>query len=132
MNVRDIPRAQWPAFLHQFSRTHRAWLATIDADASGADTADAHPLRSITPFVYNDRVVHIDIRFQDDPQTNAPIRITAPGTVRVDETWEGVAQALEIIDSHGISTRVRFRVAPRAAMLDGMTPGEMARARARH
>jgi hypothetical protein len=134
MNVRDIPRAQWPAFLDQFSRTHRAWLATIDAGASGADghAADAHPLSSITPFVYNDRVVHIDIRFQDDPQTNAPIRITAPGTLRVDETWEGVAQALEIIDSHGISTRVRFRVAPRAEMLDGMAPGEMARARARH
>jgi hypothetical protein len=106
MNVRDIPRAQWPAFLDQFSRTHRAWLATIDAGASGADghAADAYPLRSITPFVYNDRVVHIDIRFQDDPQTNAPIRITAPGTLRVDETWEGVAQALEIIDSHGISS----------------------------
>lgn len=143
MNVRDIPRAQWPAFLDQFSRTHRAWLATIDAassadhkedDASAADghNADAHPLRSITPFVYNDRVVHIDIRFQDDPQNNEPIRITAPGTLRVDETWEGVAQGLEIIDSQGISTRVRFRTAPRTEMLDGMAPGEMARARARH
>jgi hypothetical protein len=153
MNVRDIPRAQWPAFLDQFSRTHRARLATIDAassahhepddasaadheadDASAADghNTDAHPLRSITPFVYNDRVVHIDIRFQDDPQTSEPLRITAPGTLRVDETWEGVAQALEIIDSQGLSTRVRFRIAPRAEMLDGMAPGEMARPRARH
>ena len=127
MNVRDIPRAQWPAFLDQFSRTHRAWLATIDADASPADGhhADAHPLRSITPFVYNDRVVHIDIRFQDDLQTAEPLRITAPGSVRVGETWEGVAQALEIIDSQGISTRLRFRVAPRAEMLDGIAPGEL-------
>jgi hypothetical protein len=127
MNVRDIPRAQWPAFLDQFSRTHRAWLATIDADASPADghNADAHPLRSITPFVYNDRVVHIDIRFQDDLQTAEPLRITAPGSVRVGETWEGVAQALEIIDSQGISTRLRFRVAPRAEMLDGIAPGEI-------
>ena len=96
MNVRDIPRAQWPAFLDQFSRTHRAWLASIDADASAADghNADAHPLRSITPFVYNDRVVHIDIRFQDDLQTDEPLRITGPGTLRVDETWEGIAQVL--------------------------------------
>src|SRR5262245_46289485 len=129
MNVREIPRAQWPAFLDQFSRTHRAWLATIDAASSDGHDADAappadghhadpHPLRSITPFVYNDRVVHIDIRFQDDLQTAEPLRITAPGSVRVDETWDGVAQALEIIDSRGISTRLRFRVAPRAEMLD--------------
>ena len=127
MIVRDIPRAQWPAFLDQFSRTHRAWLATIDADVSPVDghNADAHPLRSVTPFVYNDRVVHIDIRFQDDLQTAEPVRITAPGSVRVGETWEGVAQALEIIDSHGISTRLHFQVAPRAEMLDGIAPGEI-------
>ena len=117
MNVRDIPRAQWPAFLDQFSRAHRAWLATIDAGASPTNPQngdEAHPLRSITPFVYNDRVVHIDIRFQDDLQTNEPLRINAPGTVRVDETREGIAQALEIIDRHGISTRLGFRVAPQA------------------
>jgi hypothetical protein len=127
MNIRDIPRAQWPAFLDQFSRTHRAWLATIDAGASPTDpqNGDAHPLRSITPFVYNDRVVHIDIRFQDDQQTNEPLRISAPGTVRVGETREGVAQALEIVDSRGNSTRLRFRVAPRAEMLDGIAPGEL-------
>jgi len=127
MNVRDIPRAHWPAFLDQFSRTHRAWLASIDADASAADghNADAHPLRSITPFVYNDRVVHIDIRFQDDLQTDEPLRVTAPGTLRVDETWEGIAQVLEIIDSQGISTRLRFRVAPRPEMLNGIAPGEI-------
>lgn len=141
MNVRDIPRAQWPAFLEQFSRTHRAWLATLASsgdghndDASSADghNVDGHPLRSITPFVYNDRVVHIDIRFQDDLRTDEPFRITAPGTLRVDETWEGVARALEIIDSRGVSTRLRFRVASRAEMLDGIAPGEVARARARH
>ena len=127
MNVRNIPRAQWPAFLDQFSRTHRAWLATIDVGTSPTDpeNGDAHPLRSITPFVYNDRVVHIDIRFQDDLQTNEPLRISAPGTVRVDETREGVAQVLEIVDSRGISTRLRFRVAPRPEMLDGIAPGEL-------
>jgi len=127
MNVRNIPRPQWPAFLDQFSRTHRAWLATIDAGTSPTDpqNGDAHPLRSITPFVYNDLVVHIDIRFQDDLQTNEPLRISAPGTVRVDETREGVAQVLEIVDSRGISTRLRFRVAPRSEMLDGIAPGEL-------
>ena len=110
MNLRDIPRAYWPAYLDQFSRTHRAWLATVDAGTSHADveTAIPHPLRSVTPFVCNDRVAHIDIRFQDDNQAHAPLRIAAPGTVRVDETTEGIAQALEIIDSRGVATRLLF------------------------
>ena len=127
MNSRDIPRVQWPAFLDQFSRTHRAWLATIDSGASAADrqTAVAHPLRSVTPFVYNDLVVHIDIRFQDDDRSRDPLRITAPGTVRVDETTQGIAQTLEIIDSQGVATRLRFRAAPIADMLDGVAPGEL-------
>ena len=127
MNSRNIPRAQWPAFLDQFSRTHRAWLATIDSGASAADrqTAIAHPLRSVTPFVYNDLVVHIDIRFQDDDRSGDPLRITAPGTVRVDETTQGIAQTLEIIDSQGVATRLRFRTAPTADMLDGVAPGEL-------
>ena len=127
MNSRDIPRAQWPAFLDQFSRMHRAWLATIDSGASAADprTAVAHPLRSVTPFVYNDLVVHIDIRFQDDDRSRDPLRITAPGTVRVDETTQGIAQILEIIDSQGVATRLRFRAAPTADMLDGVAPGEV-------
>jgi|SRR5688572_9191748 len=111
---RNIPRAQWPVFLDQFSRTHCAWLATVDAGASTADrqTAGAHPLRSVTPFVHNDRVVHIDIRFQDDDQTREPLRVTAPGAVRVDETTEGIAQTLEIVDSEGVSLRLRFLAYP--------------------
>jgi hypothetical protein len=127
MNSRDIPRAQWPAFLDRFSRTHRAWLATIDSGASAADrqTAVAHPLGSVTPFVYNDLVVHIDIRFQDDDRSRDPLRITAPGTVRVDETTQGIAQTLEIIDSQGVATRLRFRAALTTDMLDGVAPGEL-------
>ena len=131
MNVRDIPRSQWPAFLEHFTRTHRAWLATVDADtppgarpAEHEDTAP-HPLRSITPFVYNDYVVHIDIRFQDEDRMHDPLRIVAPGTVRVDETPEGVAQVLEIVDDKGLVTRLRFNAAPAAEMLDGIAPGEI-------
>jgi hypothetical protein len=127
MNSRNIPRALWPAFLDQFSRMHRAWLATIDSGASTADPRAevAHPLRSVTPFVHNDLVVHIDIRFQDDDRSQDPLRITAPGTVRVDVTTQGIAQTLEIIDSQGVATRLRFRAAPTADMLDGVAPGEL-------
>lgn len=46
MSAREIPSWQWPAFLDQFSRTHRAWLATLDEDDEVPPTA--HPLRSVT------------------------------------------------------------------------------------
>ena len=112
MNVRDIPRAQWPAFLDQFSRTHRAWLATIDADGTAdGQNGTPHPLRSVTPFVYNDCVVHIDIRFQDDEPGHEPVRITRPVSIRVEETTEGIAQGLEFTDDKGGPTRLRFRAA---------------------
>ena len=45
--------------------------------------------------------------------------------VRVDETTQGIAQTLEIIDSQGVATRLRFRAAPTADMLDGVAPGEL-------
>jgi hypothetical protein len=127
INVREIPRWQWPAFLERFSRTHRAWLATVDTNRETPERSDAaaHPLRSVTPFVYNHRVVHVDIRFQDDPQGCEPLRIHAPSTVRVDETTDGIEQGLEIVDDTGGATRLRFRSAPRPEMLDGVAPGEV-------
>jgi hypothetical protein len=127
INVREIPRSQWPAFFDQFSRTHRAWLTELTTSAPAPDHADAaaHPLRSITPFVHNDRVVHIDVRFQDDRPGHEPLRIHAPVSARVEESTEGTARGLDIVDAKGGSTHLRFRAAPRPEMLDGIAPGEL-------
>jgi len=122
MNAREIPRWQWPAFLDQFSRTHRAWLGTVDETDAAPDRATAHPLRSVTPFVHNNRVVHIDIRFQDDPHGREPMRIRAPESVHVRETTEGIALGLEIVDDKGRATRLRFE-APRPETLYGVAGG---------
>ena len=127
MVTRDIPRAHWPAFIDQFSRTHRAWLATIDTSRQTPERVDPapHPLRSITTFVHNGRVAHIDIRLQDDEHSRDPLRVHAPVSVRVGETTEGIAQTLEIVDDGGGSTRLRFLAAPRPELLDGVAPGEL-------
>ena len=121
-SAREIPRWQWPAFLDQFSRTHRAWPATLDEEEP---TAMGHPLRSVTPFVHNNRVVHIDIRFQDDPHGREPARIHSPVSVHVHETTEGIAVGLEIVDDKGRVTHLRFGTAARPEMLDGVAPGEL-------
>ena len=48
-----------------------------------------------------------------------------PTSVRIDETPDGVARSLEIVDEDGECTRIRFRAAPVPETLDGITPGEL-------
>ena len=70
-----------------------------------------------------DEVVRIDIRFQEDIAD--AVRIAAPVRLRVEESGDGVARALEIFDEDGSWTQLRFRAAPRLDMLDGMARGEL-------
>jgi len=128
--VREIPEAEWQEFLAQFSRGHRAWLATVDHGAVGAAghvAAIERPLRSVMPEISARRVVGIEIRFQEDSHAREPIRIDAPIRLRVDETAEGAALSLEIQDDSGECTRIRFRAAPLPEALDGIAPGELLR-----
>jgi hypothetical protein len=125
MSLREIPESRWPAFLDQFSRSHRAWLATVDHVGPGAPPLDTgeHALRSVTPEESAGRILGIEIRFQEDARD--AVRIQAPTRVRVDETSEGTAQGLEIVDQTGGCTRLQFRAAPLPEMLDGVAPGEL-------
>jgi hypothetical protein len=125
---REIPIAQWPEFLDQFSREHRAWLATVDRVHPGepvhTDVVE-RPLASVTPQFAARRIERIVIRFQEDPHAREQIQINVPMSVRVDETADGVARGLEIVDEDGECTRIRFRAAPLPEMLDGIAPGEL-------
>jgi hypothetical protein len=126
--VREIPEAEWQEFLAQFSRGHRAWLATVDrvhVGAPGGVAAIECPLRSVMLETSARRVVGIEIRFQEDSHAREPIRIDAPIRLRVDETAEGAARGLEIQDEHGDCTLIRFRAAPLPEALDGIAPGEL-------
>lgn len=126
--MREIPEAEWQEFLAQFSRGHRAWLATVDrvhVGAAGQVAAIERPLSSVIPEISARRVVGIEIRFQEDSHAREPIRIEAPIRLRVDETAEGAAQGLEIQSESGECTRIRFRAAPLPEALDGIAPGEL-------
>jgi hypothetical protein len=128
MSVREVPTAQWSEFLDQFSRDHRAWLATIDRARPGSPghtEAVERPLASVVPQVAARRIERIEIRFQEDPHLAEPIQIDAPTSLRVDETADGVARGLEIVDADGECTRIRFRAAALPEMLDGIAPGEV-------
>lgn len=111
MIVREIPSREWPAFLAKLGREHRAWLATVER--SGLIQAREEPLESISARD------GIEIRIG-----NQAIRVAEPRAVRVEETVEGSAQALEVDDARGGRLTLRFRVAVAPGALDGMAPGE--------
>ena len=128
MILREIPATEWPEFLEDFTRGHRAWLATIERTVPGEPVhveAAERPLQSVTPEMSANGVVAIEIRFQEDSPGRHAIRIDAPARVRVDETREGTAHGLEILDEAGKCTRIRFRAAPATEMLDGIAPAEL-------
>jgi hypothetical protein len=113
MSLREIPVAQWDPFLEEFSREHRAWLASVDRAHPGAPShveVRERALRSIE----TDAVTGIEIRFQD-----GTVRVEAPKALRVDETG-----GLEIEDWSGERVRLRFRVAEPPGALDGLAPLE--------
>jgi hypothetical protein len=127
MSLREIPPSRWPEFLEQFNRSHRAWLATVDHVGPGAPYVDSgeHSLRSVTPEQSAGRILSIEICFRDDARARSAVRIQAPTRISVDETNEGTAQGLEIIDAQSTITRIRFRAAPLPETLDGVAPGEL-------
>jgi hypothetical protein len=111
MSVREIPIREWPAFLDKLGREHRAWLATVDR--GGRIEAQEQPLESI------EAGAGIDIRIG-----SKAIHVDDPQAVRVEETPEGAAKALQIDDATGHRLTLRFRVAVAPGALDGLAPAE--------
>lgn len=129
MSLREIPRTEWTSFLEQFTRDHRAWLATVDrVDTGGIRQVEIleRPLRAVTADLAVDGVVEIRIRFHPDTDTHDSVHVGAPKKLSVDENADGAARGMEIEDANGVSTRVRFRGAARPdLLLDGVAPAEL-------
>jgi hypothetical protein len=116
--MRDIPVAQWSEFLEQFSREHRAWLASVERVHPAAPRrveVNERPLLSIDSDAADGIVFRFDER---------SVRIDAPKALRVEETEDGVVQGIELEDWSGERASLRFRVAARPEALDGIAPGE--------
>jgi hypothetical protein len=128
MSARDIPQNEWPSVLAEFSREHRAWLATVEhIDPVGSRHVEAveRPLDAVTPAIAARRVVAIDIQFQADSHGNDVIHVETPTHLRMNHSDTGTARALEIEDQRGACTRILFRAIPLPETLDGIAPGEI-------
>jgi hypothetical protein len=112
MSVREIAPADWASFLEQFSREHRAWLATLERVSEGglrqAEFVD-RTLDSVSATASGPHAVSIIVRFGTGKEPVETVNVDAPAALRVEETREGAARGLEIEDDTGECTRLTFR-----------------------
>jgi hypothetical protein len=128
MTATDIPQSEWPTVLAEFSREHRAWLATVErVDPAGSRRVEAleRSLKAVTPEITARRVVSIAIQFQADSHGINVVQIDTPTHLRMNRGDTGSARGLEIEDEGGGCTVIRFRAIPLPEALDGVSPGEI-------
>ena len=126
VSIREIPRAEWRACLDQFSRQHRAWLASVDRLGRAGDhqmEVVERPLATVAVEAGGGGP-NIHIQFLDAPASDAVV-IEAPVGLSVEESERGAARGLEIADRNGERTRITLRVAEPPGLLDGIAPGEL-------
>ena len=127
MTRREIPASEWRDFLEQFSRDHRAWLATVERLAEAASHREVvdRPLRSLVPEISGGKITGIAVQFLQDSTGRIAVRVDAPAKLRVGDAGSETADVLEIEDEAGDQTRIHFRAAPPRESLDGVAPGEI-------
>jgi hypothetical protein len=119
--IHDVPRTEWPKFLDQFNRQHRAWLATIHGMERG------RPITRV-PSVAIQGVTLVSELDEDAVRLTLGNGISLyaprPRALRVQDTEEGLERALEIETVDGALIRIAFRAVARPDQLDGLAPGE--------
>jgi hypothetical protein len=125
---REIPLAEWSSFLDQFSHDHRAWMARIERTVigGGAPLIESRRFVGARAEIENDGPRVIALRFHQETDGSARLRVAGPKTLRAEETPDGAVQGIEIETHGGERIRLHFRgVARPDILLDGLAPGEL-------
>jgi hypothetical protein len=120
VHSRLVARAEWNAFLEEFSRRHAGWLASLRARDEGAGgeqvVARQLPLERVEFDEEGDRIrVHLG----SGKTKRILYPVEAPISLRVDVGEDGAEWGLEI-HSSGRQTRLRFRSSLPTEMVDGI------------
>jgi hypothetical protein len=121
MTTRDIPKAEWAAFLDSFSRQHQGWLSTIEVLGSeiGAQVqVREQPLAGVTAEVSDDRA-SISILIGKDVDVHVTHSIREVAHVRLKES-HGAHEALQIETPDGVTTLLTFRSKIPPELVDGV------------
>ncbi len=121
MSTVSIPQEQWSEFLQGFTRRHRGWLVTLETQDLKTDEAVVSRFMPL-------QAIELDLEDQKNPRINVtllsedkeikhiffrPSRLVL--YLSPDTAVDGVH-----IDSINTSTTVRFRIAARTELVDGV------------
>lgn len=116
---RLVARAEWNAFLEEFSRRHEGWLASLratEAGGKGQVVARHLPLERVELDEEGNR---IRIHLGGDKSKRILYLVGKPISLRVDVGEDGAEWGLEI-HSASKETRLRFRSSLPTEMVDGI------------
>lgn len=121
VHSRLVARAEWNAFLEEFSRRHEGWLASLRAKEEGARkeqvVARHLPLERVE---FDEEGNRIRIHLRGGKRKRILYLVEEPISLRIDVGEDGAEWGLEI-HSSGRETRLRFRSSLPTEMVDGIT-----------
>jgi uncharacterized protein DUF5335 len=125
MEMQEIPRSHWPAFLEQFSRLHHGQPAQIESASPDMSWPHARqlPLLGVTAQAEN-KEMPIGIAAGDEAGIHMHHLVEHPARVTAAEWNDGVSGLLEIAAEDGTLTRIQVgppeQTIPPGAILDGL------------
>lgn len=110
MRTRQIDRSQWRDFLHEFSRQHDGWIASVEvmADELGAQReVENRPFHGVVydPVPGDDRIEIMS----GDARAHMTHTVQHPRRIWLEQTGDGADRALQIESDEGEKTLIRFR-----------------------
>lgn len=117
-----VPAVEWRTFLEEFSRRHRAWLATVHSVERGVPVTRI-PSEGLASVTLNGHCPEDIVRltFLNGVSLCAP-RARA---VRVQRTEDGAECALEVETVDDGFIRLAFRATALPEQVDGLAPAEV-------
>lgn len=115
MHSTRIPEGKWRAMLDSLSRTYAGSLVSVEiagGDVGAEGQLHDQPLRGITADRSGVNIMVGRYPFHFDH------RISSPEVVRVVEAEDGAVMAVEIEETGGTCSLIRFRSAVRPELLD--------------
>lgn len=126
MQAQDIPAAQWPELLNQFSRRHHGQnvhVETLAPETGLRQQADGIPLVGVLSELGSGQDQKIDIVAGAPGGALLSHAIDHPSRVRLCEWNDGVSAELEIEARDGSLTRIRVGPAEQTLPPGGITDG---------
>src|SRR3954469_24628235 len=125
----EIPREEWIGFFDSFSRQHEGWLASVEVTQGTERKTELRdrPLEGISTDHPSARA-GIYVSFERGESGNLIHPIKNPVSVVFRRDLQGAHEGIDITSADGTLTRVRFRIATKPELLDGVLSGPNPRA----